>query len=683
MVEKIRAEQSQQGQGWGPFVLAATVALAAVAVAAPWTPWLDEGFGRAPWWVWGPLVGAVVLLVAGLGERRYTAWAGATGGAAVVAGVVSFLAWPREKVVLDGRTDDQIRARPWFEDVPSEEWHRLYAAEPPAAPLACALAAAVVVMLCGVVLVRRRRPEPVPEEHVRPYVTGDSMRRHARRMMAAGLAGVLVGGLLGAGTAAGASGLQRERMDAFGPWWGQLADSAPVPEGSLDDGSFEWDGKERFDHLSQRPDRVAWRHGFKGPVALSMCGRGDRARGTLVALEESKQHSVVAGYDTRDGSRRWSLAVRRQDTAALSQVAVGEGCSVLVLIGTGLLAVDAYTGQVRGGSVLPRAREGAWHFITPVPQEHPLPRLVVLAEADYAHLTAWEDGIVAVRRSDAEPVAWAARRYGTCTHLIGYYRNEPESGQLLMDDCADHSAVAILPEPEAPEELQANRRPEYRLPPLQPLLSRAETPVPDPPRGCRSGPLRLVSASVTTLVETEWECAGKAYRARIDLSDEAIALDGKWVRSPVADSAPDATFISSEGVHHLLEVWGDTVKMLSGDDFEPWWTVVPKRGDPVVGLADNNDVLFEDRRRQRETGRRELYEPILTLTHSGTLVTLADPYNDPDDARGKEPVRVIGSTDVAQQPCAGERELLADKVSGTALVLCTTDELTHVTAVTG
>ncbi|TPQ21830.1 hypothetical protein FGD71_013110 [Streptomyces sporangiiformans] len=579
--------------------------------------------------------------------------------------------------------------------MPPDEWHRVYAAAPPAAPLACSLAAAVVLALCVVMLVRRQRPwvalgpdlDPVPapatatgsgpQEYERPYATGATLRRHARRAMAAGVAGVLVGGLLGAGATFGASGLQRERREALGPWWGQLAGSVPVPEDRLDEGAAEWDGKSHFVRLPDRPERVAWQRGFKGPVALSMCGRGERARGTLVALEESSRHSVIVGHDARDGTRRWSVTVRRQDTAELSQVAVGEGCTVLVLIGTVVLAVDAYTGKVEGSSVLPQARHGAWHFITPAPEKYPWPRLVSLSDAEYAHLTAWDDGIVAVRRSDAELVAWADRRYGSCTHLVDYYRNEPESGQLLMDDCAGRSAVAVLPEPEAPEELRKERPPAYRLPPLQPLLAHAEMPVPAPPRGCRSGPLRILSASVTTLVETEWDCAGKAYRARISLSDSDSARFQRWAKSPVADAAPDVTFVRSGGVHHLLEAWGDTVKMVDGDNFDVWWTVVPRRGDPVVGLADS-DVIVRDRRGQRDAGRGDLYQPILVLTRSGTLVALADPY----EAEGKQRVRVTASSDVARQPCAGKRGLLADKISGTALVLCTTKGRTHVTAVT-
>ncbi|GAA2651519.1 hypothetical protein [Streptomyces vastus] len=695
MVEKARAEHPQQARLWATFIFAATVALAVAAVAAPWTPWRDDDFGRAPWWVWGPLVAAAVLFVAGMGERKYTAWAGVAGCAAVAVGVVSFLAWPREKVVLDGRRPDQISARPSYEDVPPEEWHTVYSAEPPAAPLACSLAAAVVLVLCVVMLVRRRRPRtapapdpdpnsgpgpgpgPGPEDYERPYATGATLRRHARRAMAAGVAGVLVGGLLGAGTAFGASGLQRERREALGPWWGQLADSVTVPEDRLHRGAAEWDGRKKFVQLPERPERVAWQRDFKGPVTLSMCGRGERARGTLVALEESSRRSVIVGHDARDGTRRWSLTVRRQDTAELTQVAVSEGCSVLVLIGTVVLAVDAYTGKVEGSSVLPQARLATWHFITPAAQKYPWPRLVSLSDAKYAHLTTWDDAIVAVRRSDAEPVARADRRYGSCIHLVDYYRHAPESGQLLMDDCADRSVFAVLPEPEAPAELRTERPPAYQPPPLQPLLAHAEMPVPAPPRGCRSGPLRILSASVTTLVETAWDCAGKAYRARISLSDSDRAQDQRWAKSPVADAAPDATFVRSDGVHHLLEVWGDTVKMVHGDDFDARWTVVPRRGDPVAGLADS-DVLFEARR-GRDAGRRDLYQPILALTQSGTLVSLAAHYEGP----GKQPVWVTASSDVARQPCTGKRGLLADKISGTALVLCTTNGRTHVTAVTG
>ncbi len=57
---------------------------------------------------------------------------------------------------------------------------------------------------------------------------------------------------------------------------------------------------------------------------------------------------MIVGHDARDGALRWSVTVRRLDTAQLNQVAVGEGCSVLVLIGTVLLAVDTYSGKGGG-----------------------------------------------------------------------------------------------------------------------------------------------------------------------------------------------------------------------------------------------------------------------------------------------------------------------------------------------
>jgi hypothetical protein len=349
-------------------------------------------------------------------------------------------------------------------------------------------------------------------------------------------------------------------MEALGPWWGPLAESVPVPEDRLDEGAVEGDEEDLYfvQQLPEQSTQVAWQHDFPGPVALSTCVREERARATLVALEESAERSVIVGHDARDGTLRWSLTVHRQDTAQLNQVAVGEGCSVLVLIGTVLLAVDSYTGKVAGSSVLPRADLGAWHFMTPALGE-PLPRLVGLHEAEYEHLRGSLGEIVAVRRSDAEPVAGVYRRSG-CTYLVDYYRNEPASGHLLMDGCGDGdgSAVAVLPELRSPEELRTERPPAYRLPPLQPLLAQLEKPVPAPPPGCRSGPLRIRSASVTTLVEEEMDRAGKKRLARINL-DYSHSLSPEWEISPEAGTAPDFTFVSSKGVHDLLEVRGDTV----------------------------------------------------------------------------------------------------------------------------
>jgi hypothetical protein len=323
---------------------------------------------------------------------------------------------------------------------------------------------------------------------------------------------------------------------------------------------------------------------------------------------------------------------------------------------------------VQGSSVLPRAVDGAWHFLTPAGEQDPQPRLVGLPAAEHAHLTARQFGIVAVRRDDAQLVARTDGTTRGCTHVVDYAGLRGESGQLLMDDCLGLYAVAVLPELEAPEELREQRPPAYEAPPMQPLLAR-ETPVPVTPPGCRSGPLWIRSASVNTLVETELDCAGTKYRARVSIEETQGPDDQVWELSPEANTVPDLTFVRSEGANHLLEVWGETVRMLSGDNFDPWWTVVPQPGDPVVGLADSDVVLGDP--------FGDTYQPILALTRSGTLVTLADLL----ETQSGESVRVTASSDVARQPCAGERGLLADKASGTALVLCTTNGRTHITAV--
>ncbi len=163
------------------------------------------------------------------------------------------------------------------------------------------------------------------------------------------------------------------------------------------------------------------------------------------------------------------------------------------------------------------------------------------------------------------------------------------------------------------------------------------------------------------------DCAGKKHRARISIVFDS-GRDQEWEVSPEADAAPDLTFVRSMTVNSLLEVWGDTVKKLDGDRFDPWWSVIPQPGDLVVGLADVDSTRRLDGfdGMLRDVG---VYWPILALTRSGTLVSLADFYS-PEAA---EPVRVIASSDVARQPCTGERGLLADKASGTALVLCATN----------
>ncbi|OZM82757.1 hypothetical protein CFP66_08695 [Pseudonocardia sp. MH-G8] len=631
----------------------------------PWTSW-PEGYGHVPWWVSAPLVAAVVLLLVGVGGRRYTTWAGLLGGTAMVAGVVSFQTSPREEVELDGRTQERIRAHPWPGDVPPEWWLRLYPANPPAAPLACALAAAVVLVLCVVVLVRRQDPwmGPGPADG-----EGQPPTRTARRAMAAGLVGVLVGGLSGAGTAYGANEL---RMAALEPWWGPLAESVPVPEDRLHEGSVEWD-RNNIPLLPEQPTRVSWQHDFAGPAALSTCGRDGRARATLVALEESAERSVIIGHDARDGTPRWSLTVHRQETAELTQVAVGEGCSVLVLIGTVLLAVDTYTGQVVGSSVLPRG--GSRRMVFPRTG-----RGGVSAAAGGASSGAVRASGV---RASGGRDGTAQRRRARCTVRPlrslclsrRVLRPRGSTGQLLVDYCSDLATVVNLPDLATPEELRGTRPPPYRVPTLAPQFAASETPVPAPPPGCSSGPVRIRSTSDSaTVVETAMDCAGKGYRARTSISIDGFSTP-EWTLSPEANVAPDLTFVRSRSTY-LAEVWGDTVVMMFSRGFDRWWAVSPKPGDPVVGLADVDGArLLDGWQGPMDMGT---YSPILALTRSGSLVTLAEFRH----AETPERVRVLASSDVARQPCAGERGLLADKTSGTALVLCTTNDGTHVTAVT-
>ncbi len=666
-------------------MFAAAAALVVAVLVLPWTPWPGGEFGHAPWWVWGPLVAAVVLLLLGAGERRYTAWATAVAGVALVAGVATFLAWPADEVVVDGRSHEWIRANPL--DVPSEWLLRLYPAEPPAAPLAGALVAAAVLVLGVVMLVRRSEPWTAPAVEPGSDLVDGEVRdqfRPVRRVMAAGLVGVLVGGLLGVGTAYGAGELRRERMEALGPWWGPLAESVPVPEDRLHEGAVEWDADRRdfVEQVPVRPARVAWQRDFAGPVALSTCVLDGRARATVVALEESGERSMIVGYDARDGAPRWSLTVHRRDTAQLTQVAVGEGCHVLVLIGTVLLAVDTYTGEVAGSSVLPAADRGAWHFMTSAPGEYPRPRLVGVRASQYAFLTAPNHRIFAVRRSDATLVGVSGpRTWGGCTALAVYHDDREMPGALLLDPCSDRAAVAWVPELASPEELRAPRPPAYRRPPLQPLRAGSERPVPAAPPGCSRGSLRIWSGGALAVVEAKMDCAGTQRRARVQLRhDDFVAGDEEWEMAPEADAVPDLTVVRSGSRDDLLEVRGDAVTMLGSARFDPWWSVVPQPGDPVVGLADVDPYHSITHRLDGPEGLTAagLYSPVLALTRSGTLVDLAEfRYGE-----APEPVRVLATSDVARQPCSGERGLLLDKASGTALVSCTANGRAHVTAVT-
>ncbi|GAA1935075.1 hypothetical protein GCM10009837_71150 [Streptomyces durmitorensis] len=666
---------------WRPFLLGVAVTLAVAAAYPWWSGRTGDEFGTTSWWLRAlPLLAAALLvaarLVPGVGRRRGTALAAGAAGSAALAGALLFVTWSRADEIAAGRREDRETeaATQWWWGATDRELHAVLTAWPEAAPLATALAAAVVAV-AALLLAWRDRPWLDLDTYAEA-ADGNALRRRLRGGTACVLAGVLAGGLLSVASVDGAERIRDARTEALGPWWGDYAESEQVAASRLHKGSHEVRSSGYRPGAPTRPGRIAWQRGFDGPAALSTCAYEGRERGTLVVLEEGDRAARITGRDARDGSRRWSFSVRTSERVELVQVAVSEGCSVLVLMGSMLVSLDSYTGRERGATVLPMPGPKGWSFITSYRQPDALPRMVTLPDARVVHLASSGGGVVAVRRDGAEVLARSGGTGEGCAYLVDY-ASPDDSGSLLVEGCGWRNVLLTLPG-SGPDPAYPPNEPDYRTPDL-PLLFEVSDVEVTRPEGCEAGQVEWIRAQgYGADVAGTWRCGkGKSlkrtYATRRFVPSDSVARRD-WERVPAA-RAP---------LHPAVELRDDVFATAVGDAVRIGWGLrerdrvhseVPERGDRVAALDGSGGPWKQDANR----------DAVLALGASGLLTALefrqerTEPPAEPDvriDLRAK------GSTTVARTPCTGTRDLLADPVSGTALVLCRDGEdRTRVTAV--
>ncbi|MFJ9176269.1 hypothetical protein [Streptomyces sp. NPDC102360] len=639
---------------------------AALAVGGAFPSWSGrtdgDGFGTVPWWLRVLLLGAGAACVAGVGRRKWAWGAAAAGAAAALGGGLAFALWSRSGEIAEGLRRDRAAATSegWHFGPFDNELHAVLTAWPDAALLAAACAGAGVAVV-GLLLAHLRGcgVDELP-------VDVDELGRRIRSVLSWSLVGVLLGGVLSAAAVEGARAARDARVEALGPWWTEFADSSPVPRERLHDGSRKVTEKTRAPGAPAKPGAVAWRHTFTGPVALSTCTYEGRARGTLVALEEGRRTARVSGRDAKSGRLRWSFTVRLSKRTEFSQVAVSEGCAVLVLVGSMVVGVDSYTGRVGGASVLPMPGRTGWRFVTSYRQSvAKAPRMVTLTDADLAHVDAGDAGIVALRREDAKPVAWGTPSGSGCQYLADYAA-DAAPGTLFMTGCRSQDMLVTLPDVTVPGE-DRRSRPDYRVPDLPPLLAPRERPVPSP-SGCDRGAVERLRATSPryAYVMGRWRCGSGARRERFH-ARATFNLSYDWPRrSPWVRTSPDRSQL--EPVVNLENgdagAVGDTVRLGWGEelDAEGRPSVTPARGDRIAALVGPG----------RTAGDRDT---LLALGESGLLTAVRYEYRqrdpiDPDDEGPGSRIRRAGATDAVRGACDGTRDVLVDGASATALVLC-------------
>lgn len=646
---------------WRATLVGAAVTLGVAAAFPWWSGRTGEEFGATPWWLRVPLLVAVFLLLGAqlvpYVARRWTALAALIAGSVAVGGAVLFLTWSRDDAIVAGRREDKATeaSNAWWLGATDRELHAVLTAWPEAAPVAVALASAFVAGAALFLAWSWRSWLGLDEP-----VSGEALRARLRGLAACGMAGVLAGGLLSVAAVEGADRIREARTEALGPWWGEYTESAPVAAADLHRGSRRVNGDDAGPGVPKRPGRITWQRTFEGPVALSMCRRDGRERGTLVVLEEDGGGAVVTGRDARDGSRRWTFTVRTSERVKLRQVAVSEGCSVLALVGSTLISLDSYSGRQRGATVLPMPGRGGWRFITPYRQPEEAPKMVTLPDAGRAHLDGGVVGVVAVSRDDAGLLAQGPARGEGCEYLVDY-ASEDDPGTLLVGRCG--LADVLLRLPQAERETGGATDPDYRTPRLPLLYTQADLAVTWPP-GCEGGRVDWIRAGErATRVAGTWECGKGKSRSRMYASRTAAPPDSfsgtDWRFTP-ADRAP---LYPARGLVHGGAAWavGDSVR-IGWDAGDGEWVgrVVPEKGDRVVGL--NGSRLHE--------GDVDTH---LALGASGRLTALKTHYTNKGTQTTPKPhltLKATTSTTTAATPCPGNRTLLTDTASATALIVC-------------
>ncbi|NGO80689.1 PQQ-binding-like beta-propeller repeat protein [Streptomyces sp. YC504] len=506
------------------------------------------------------------------------------------------------------------------------------------APLAACLCCLAAALLC-LALLRRRSP------WLRFDGPRSALRRRVRLLGAMLVVGVAAGGLVGAG----ALKLAYELRTEYGPE-PPRTESGTVPDDRRDDGAHE--GREAW---PQALGRQAWQGDFDSPAGLGVCANGEimnapeqRFRGTLVAVDGAGAGSAVVGWDAATGAPRWRFTVH--DPSGVERVAVSEGCAVMVIHGGWLSVIDAYDGSVRGRSQLPGLRmhseRALWRFITRTLDEGDPPRLVTVPEAELTYLSSPEFGVVAVDHESGGLVAGSDTRGSGCRYLVDH-SSPRDTGKLVIGNCAEGKLSVI--DLATPGFLGADGS--------RPLYTRSEVTVP-PPLGCEafSPDSRLgVDVEAASMLTATGTCgADRLWVGHVELRygrREPVV----WTELPGVGARVRVRPVAGLDRSSLLPAPdGITVVERDGDAL--------RHGTLRLGKGEIAEVIEVD---SAHPGAHE--SQLLVQTTSGRIHFLYQNYEEGADGLHRK-----GSSDAAREPCAGTRDLLVDRASGTVLATCTT-----------
>ncbi|WP_199549155.1 hypothetical protein [Streptomyces sp. N35] len=582
-------------------LLGAVVALSCLAVFLPVPDGWSGDFGSAHWMTRVFAAATVAALAAGLGSRDGSVAAGLTATLGAVFGLGEYL------------SDEPSGRAP--------------------APLAACLCCTAAALLC-VPLIRRTRPWLTVRDR--------ALRRRVRRLGALLLVGACLGGLFGSGALLFAYDLRTE----YGPK-PPRTESATVPDGERDAGAA--------DDRAELPKalKAAWHREFRSPVGLSVCGNGkreegERFRGTLVALEPARPGAAVVGLDAATGGERWRFTVR--DPEGVAQVAVSEGCAVMVIHGRWLTAIDSYDGSVRGRSALPglglfERLPDRWRFLTAAAYGDDPPPVVPVPRAELAYVSSQESGVLAVDRTDASIVGRARSRGAYCRYLVDHSSPHDE-GSLLIANCAE-GQLGLVDLPDLPTSDPSG-------PPLL-FGSRPELTIPPPP-GCeyldRATAVDFTHRRVVAVADA---CGkGRTWVGEIGLA-YGRDLPVHWTSVPGESGGYPGVMTGLAGVH--LVPAPDGIWLIGGDGRK-------ERALYRLGQGESAAALVEVE--PRFATEAESY--FLVLTDSGRLHLLRH-----ERAQAPTGTRLVGQGDFAapRTPCSRGGTLLYDRSSGTVLVVCT------------
>ncbi|MFX4293245.1 hypothetical protein [Streptomyces bohaiensis] len=642
-------------------------------------PLVGPGEG-VPGWAAVTALAAAGLLVGGLGLPSALRGAAAAATLTAVVASVAYL-----------RTPEAV-------DAPSLLSAIAYPAERPAAALVLALVAAAAAAVC---LALAARPGAwLPAEGGR--------RARGRRLLAVGTAAALIGGLLGAGAAAGVDRAQRAL--AAGPYYDAVSDPLdPWLRYGYEVTSGE--RRETLPHLE--PTGVGWQGSLPGPAELTTCllvppppGKGGRtahgqdiAGSTLVTVEQQEDADAVIGVDPTNGKERWRYTVRHGRVVVpteegrgarfavhLGHVAVSPLCAVHVVIEPlTLVTLDGNSGKVLRETPLSGVGGPGWTFVTDAGTEPGADGLDEDATSDRRAVVALPRTTHVHLRSPS-----ALAEFTDTGELLGYGdlhdcavlaapQNDPSArgvsdAVLLSQNCPGFHVdfVAVPPVPQDPSGSGTTHL-------LRPVVPSWAGRVPT--LGCETAP------RVSQLVPPQ-QLSGLSLVGRwCDRFEGPIILRG------VSDQRlVEATELPADTELPLRVVGrtGSRIVWISGGELHrlgpmserifhetDWPLRIVDAGRELLYAGDEAiEAALVDSAPSTADGRRDHHELVYTVGVSGTVTALTRAEDDVSS----EFTRYAELPGAAGR-CAGDRDLLLDRPGQRLLVTCESETGTEVTVI--